>query len=248
MNMRYIWQPFYTAYVLLTFAGSILVASPIFAIIALGNSKASREVIWKIISIWARGWLFMIGMPGQRIGSFPKEGKYVVIANHISYIDAIVLFPAIPRYFRPLGKKEFSKIPLLGFIYKQIVLMVDRSSKTSREKSMRLMWRTLRTDANIMIFPEGTFNETPEPLKEFYDGAFRLAISTQCPLQPIILADTVNRWHYSGWWKLSPGKNRIVYLDPVETTGLKAQDLEMLKTKVSKMMADKLVELKPSVK
>lgn len=241
--MRKILQPIYTAWALGTFVLSVLLAFPAFALIALGNGKKSRHAIWSIIRVWAKGWLWIIGMPVRTMGPKPGKSRYVVVANHISYIDAIVIFPALRSYFRPLGKKEFSRIPVVGFIYKQIVLMVDRSSQHSRSKSLRLMWRALRHESSIVIFPEGTFNETGAPLKDFYDGAFRLAINAQTPVLPVLLPDTVHRWHYSGWWKIWPGRNRVVYLDPVPVTGMKPEDLPALKEKVYRLMEAKLREL-----
>jgi len=244
--IRKVIQPFYTIWALSTFVGSVLLAFPLFALIAIGNNAKSRKAIWWIIHNWAKFWLLLIGMPMRRSKMRPPEGKYVVVANHISYIDAIVIFPAVPGYFRALGKKEFAKIPVVGFIYKQIVLMVDRSSAHSRAKSMRLMWRALKHECSILIFPEGTFNETPEPLKEFYDGAFRLAINAQTALLPILLPDTVDRWHYSAWWKLWPGKNRVVYMPPVSVEGYTVADIPVLKEQVKSLMEAELMRLKSS--
>ncbi len=235
-----ILQPIYAAYVASTFAASILVAFPFFLIISTGNNVAARKAIYTIVRYWSTGWLWLIGMPVRVLGKRPPNGKYVVVANHISYMDTLVIFPGIPGYFRALGKKEVSKIPVVGFIYKQLVIMVDRSSPHSRARSMRLLWRVLHHESNIIIFPEGTFNETGELLKDFYDGAFRLAINTQTPIFPIVLPDTVDRWHYSGWWKLWPGKNRVVYLKPVEVAGMTLADLPELKQKVYNVMAEGL--------
>ena len=120
--------------------------------------------------------------------------------------------------------------------------MVDRSNAHSRAKSLRLLWRLLNREGNIIIFPEGTFNETSAPLKDFYDGAFRLAINTQTPIFPMILPDTVDRWHYSGWWKLWPGRNRVVYLAPVPVDGMKMDDLPKLKKLVYDRMEAELIK------
>lgn len=179
-------------------------------------------------------------MPVKILGNKPPEDKYIIVANHISYLDTLVIFPALQGYFRVLGKKEISRIPIVGFIYKQVVILVDRSNAHSRAKSLRLLWRVLHHDSSILIFPEGTFNETGKPLKEFYDGAFRLAINTQTTLLPVIFPDTVKRWHYSGWWKWWPGKNRAIYLDPVKVEGMKMEDLPSLKQKVYVMMEEEL--------
>ena len=212
---------------------SLLIAFPFFLIIAAGNSIGARRAIYTIIKYWSRGWLFIIGMPVKRVGAMPaKDRKNVVVMNHISYIDSMVIFSAIPGYFRALGKKEMSKIPIFGFVYKQLVVMVDRSSAHSRSKSMRLMWRVLRHDSNIAVFPEGTFNETGRPLKEFYDGAFRLAINAQTPILPILFLDAAERWHYSAWWKIWPGPNRVVYLPEIAVGGMGMEDLPMLKKNV----------------
>jgi 1-acyl-sn-glycerol-3-phosphate acyltransferase len=244
--LRKILQPFYTAYVLITFTVSILIAFPFFVLISLGDNIAARKTIYKIIRYWSTGWLWLIGMPVKTIGKRPPAGRYIVVANHISYLDTLIIFPAIPEYFRALGKKEISKIPVVGFIYKQVVIMVDRSSVYSRSKSMRLLWRVLKRESNIIIFPEGTFNETDKALKEFYDGAFRLAINTQTPIFPLILLDTVKRWHYSAWWKIWPGKNRVLFLPPVRVEGLTIEHLPELKQKVFQMMESALKSQLPA--
>ncbi len=230
--LKKITQPFFTLYVILTFVVSILLAFPLFIILSLGNNSASRRAIHKLIGYWSVWWLWMLGMRVTKLGPPPPEGRYIYIANHISYLDVLVLFPAINGYFRPLGKKEISRIPVVGFIYRQIVIMVDRSSTRSRSRSLRLLWKVLHNEGNIIVFPEGTFNETGGPLKEFYDGAFRLAINTQAPIMPMVFPDTVNRWNYTAWWKFWPGQNRVEYLKPVPTAGLALADLPELKNRI----------------
>lgn len=135
-------------------------------------------------------------------------------------------------------------IPVFGFVYKQLAILVDRSSTHSRAKSLRLMWRTIKNEAHVTIFPEGTFNETEAPLKNFYDGAFRLAINTQVPILPLVFPDTVNRWHYSAWWKLWPGRNRAIFLQPIPTEGMTMDDLPRLKEEAHRLMAEALVSYK----
>jgi 1-acyl-sn-glycerol-3-phosphate acyltransferase len=102
------------------------------------------------------------------------------------------------------------------------------------------MWRSLKHEGDIVIFPEGTFNETGETLKEFYDGAFRLAINTQTPILPVVFPDTVHRWHYSGWWKLWPGRNRAVFLPEVPVEGMGLDQLPQLKATVYAAMEAEL--------
>jgi 1-acyl-sn-glycerol-3-phosphate acyltransferase len=240
MVFRRILQPFYTFYAVTTFLVGLFITFPFYLLLSMGNTPRTRGAIYSIVRIWARTWLWVTGMPLKVSGPIPPKGRYVIVANHISYLDTVVVFPGLPGYFRALGKKEFAKVPVMGFLYKQIVIMVNRSNPESRAKSMRLMWRVLRNESHILIFPEGTFNETKDPLKSFYDGAFRLAITTQTPILPIVFPDTVHRWHYSKWWKIWPGRNRAVYLPLVPVAGKVMDDLPALKQDVFNIMATEL--------
>ena len=244
---RKILQPFYTIYVVITFLVTVLFIFLFIAVLSPVKHFAARKAIFNIVRHWAFFWLWLIGMSVKVTGRYPVKGRYIIVVNHISYLDTLVIFPAIRGYFRTLGKKEISKIPVIGLIYKQMVILVDRDRHQSKAMSFRYMWRVLKNEGNIVIFPEGTFNETGNPLKDFYDGAFRLAINTKTPVLPLIFPDTVNRWDYSAWWKLWPGRNRAVFLEPVEVAGLTLENLPTLKQKVYGLMENELVKLRASV-
>jgi 1-acyl-sn-glycerol-3-phosphate acyltransferase len=178
-------------------------------------------------------------MPG---GPGPDPAKqYVFVANHISYLDIpMILLVVRGRAFRVLGKAEMRKVPIFGYIYSRAVVMVDRSSPDQRSKSARELIGTLRQGISVFIFPEGTFNETHAPLKEFYDGAFRIAIETQTPIKPILFLDTYDRMHYSGIFTLNPGVLRTVYLPEISVEGLGMEDLQALKERVFHIMEAEL--------
>ena len=97
-----------------------------------------------------------------------------------------------------------------------------------------------------MVFPEGTFNETGKPLKEFYDGAFRIAIEMQTPIKPVLFLDTYDRMHYKSMFSLTPGRCRIVYLDEIPVEGYTTADIAQLKQKVFYAMEAKLIQYKGS--
>lgn len=237
-----ILQPFYSAWIVITYLICLLGAFPVIFIVGLWDKVWARKTIWYIVHYWAKGWLFFMGMPMRCIGPRPSGDKYVYVVNHISYLDTILVYAAIPYFFRTLAKKEMAKIPIFGFVYKQIAILVDRSSNEGRAKSMRLMWRVLKHECNIAVFPEGTFNETGKPLKDFYDGAFRLAINTQIPILPMIFPDTLHRWHYSTILGLKPGRNRVVYLAPVSPAGMNMEDLPRFKKMVYDQMEAAMIE------
>lgn len=229
----------------MSFVVTLPVAVLVVAMLAIPNNAAARRRIWVFLNGWARLYLWLTGRSVQYVNQPQIPEKYcVAVLNHQSYLDSVAIFPAVPGYFRPLGKKEIAKIPLFGFIYRQITLLVDRSSSNSRARSMKLMVRSLRREGHVAIFPEGTFNEThEEPMLRFYDGAFRLAIDAQAPILPILMPDTADRWNGVQLWKMSPGRNRVFYLPLVETTGLTQADLPQLRDRVRAQMAEAMTAL-----
>lgn len=185
-----------------------------------------------------RGWYLLTGIYHKDIYE-DKENRnkqYIFIANHISYMDIPPFLLAIHQPVRILGKYEMVKIPIFGWIYRIAVVLVDRSSPEARARSVRALRSALKRNISIFIFPEGTLNETEEPLKEFFDGAFRLAIEMQTPIKPLLFIDTVDRLHYKSLLVLTPGPNRVVHLPEVPVEGLTMHDLKTLKQKVHNMM------------
>ena len=219
-----ILQPFYLLYILTVFVTSMIIILPLTLLLSLFGTQ---KLIFYIIKYWSKYWLFMIGMPVDT-GNKPwlPNDKYVYVANHISYLDSMVIFSAIDSYFRVLGNKEFSRKFLIGLIYRQIVVMVDRSNSVSRANSFKELLQYVKDGNSIFIFPEGKFNTTKDILVKFYDGAFKIAVDTQTDVVPMILPDTINRWHYSAWWKITPGKNRAILLSPVSPVGLTVEELK----------------------
>ena len=241
-------QWIYSVYALVIFVVIMLVIFP-FVIIAgfFGRIKGGNTII-RLCMLWADIWFPLIFIWPRRIYEAPhdKTKPYIFISNHISYIDAAVLVKAFRQRFRPLGKAEMKKIPVFGFIYEKAIVSVERDNAANRAKSVRLLESITRKGISVMVFPEGTFNTTGQPLKPFYDGAFRVAIDTQTPLKPVLFLDTYDRMNYHSFLSLTPGRCRMIYLEEIPVTGLTITDLPILKEKVYKIMERKLKEHKVS--
>lgn len=230
--IRSIFKPFYLLYCYLTFVVGLLIIFPgvLFATM-LGKPIAGNLVI-KLSRFWSDAWLFLIGIFHRNIKEDPIDPKrhYVFVANHISYLDIPLIFQGI-RYnsFRVLGKIEMSKIPVFGLLYKLAVVLIDRSSPQSRSNSIVELQKVLDQNISIFIFPEGTFNETGEPLKSFYDGAFRIAIETQTPIKPIVFLDAIKRMHHKSIFSITPGRSRAVHLPEIPVLDYTLDDVAKLK-------------------
>jgi 1-acyl-sn-glycerol-3-phosphate acyltransferase len=162
-------------------------------------------------------------------------------------MDIPVIFKTIRRqHIRVLGKAEMAKIPVFGFLYGCAVVMVERGDPQKRARSVIQLKSVLKKGISIVIAPEGTFNMTHKPLKEFYDGAFKVAIETQTPIKPLLFLDAYDRMGYETIFSITPGRSRSVYLEEIPVDGLTINDVDLLRDKVYKIMEDKLVEYKAS--
>ncbi len=248
-NFIRIFRIVFTIYGLLLFTAFLLLIFPLVIIGSFFGKIHGGNFIYKLCRAWADFFLFVTGIRVQYIYEAPADHhkQYVFVFNHIAYIDIPFIMKAIRRqHFRVLGKAEMAKIPIFGFLYRNTVVLVNRANSSARAKSVMQLKSVLRKGISIVISPEGTFNMTHQPLKEFYDGAFRIAIETQTPIKPVLFLDAYDRNSYTSIFSLNPGKARIVYLDEVPVAGLTLQDVKALKEKVYTVMEAKLIEYKAS--
>ncbi|TDH29359.1 1-acyl-sn-glycerol-3-phosphate acyltransferase [Segetibacter sp. 3557_3] len=231
-------QWIYCVYALITFAAIMLLALPFVVIASFLGAIKGGNFIYKICKVWGILWYALVGVWHKNIYEKPHNfnDHFIFVANHTSYMDIPAVIMCMYQPVRVLGKYEMVKFPIFGYIYKCAVITVDRSSSERRAQSVRQLKAALRKNISIFIFPEGTFNETGAPLKNFYDGAFRIAIETQTPIKPLLFIDAIDRLHYRSIFELTPGPNRVVYLEEVPIENRTMHDLPELKKKVYDIM------------
>jgi len=83
---------------------------------------------------------------------------------------------------------------------------------------------------------------TNKPLKDFYDGAFRIALETQTPIKPVLFLDTYRRLSYNSIFSLTPGRCRILYCSEIPVQNYSIGDVGRLKKDVYDIMESKLIE------
>ncbi|MEP7277680.1 MAG: lysophospholipid acyltransferase family protein [Bacteroidota bacterium] len=228
-------QALYSVYVMAVFVLLLLVIFPFVLMAGIFGKIKGGNMIYRLCSAWADAWFFLIGMHAKKIRrtDAPRPGaQYIFVANHISYMDIPMIVKTIRQPLRALGKASLAKLPVFGFLYRYGAILVDRTNPENRQKSVLQLKSVLRKGISVFIFPEGTFNTTGQPLKEFYDGAFRIAIETQTSLLPVVFPDTLKRLHYNSIFSFTPGKCRAVFLEAVPVAGLLPADLPALKKNV----------------
>lgn len=231
------------------FIAVMLLLFPFVIIASFFGKMRGGNIIYSICQLWADIMMVIWGIYHRSLFEVPHDQsrQYVFVFNHISYMDIPIIMKAIrQQHFRILGKSEMAKIPVFGFFYQNAVVMVERSSAEKRAASVKKLKTVIRKGISVVIAPEGTFNQTGEPLKEFYNGAFKIAIETQTPIKPILFLDTYDRLNYKSVFSLNPGRSRAVYLEEISVAGLTNKDVNMLKEKVYLLMEEKLIAYKVS--
>ncbi len=250
--MRYLLrfiQVLFTFYAFIPFTAFMLLIFPVVVVASLFGKIRGGNFIYKLCRLWSEFVLLMLGVFHRTIFEAPHDTtkQYVFVFNHISFLDIPVLLKTIRRqHIRVLGKAEMARIPIFGFLYRNAAVLVERDNPEKRTQSVVQLKSVIKKGISIVIAPEGTFNMTHKPLKEFYDGAFKIAIETQTPIKPILFLDTYDRMHYHSVFSLNPGRSRAVYLAEVEVDGLTTNDVAFLKDKVYLIMEDALIKYKAS--
>ena len=222
--------------VFIVFLISSFIISALFLFIFRGNAQRPIIALYKG---WSAIFFFCAGIRIQEVNReiLLNNLPCIVCGNHGSNLDMYLGAFSITNNTKPLAKVQLKKMPLLGYLFAAVCVMVDRSSKESREKSSRLMMQEIQKGNSIFLYPEGTRNKSKEPLNQFFDGAFRFAIESQ---RPIVAMCTINARNItpSDGYSVKPGLIRIKFLGPYITEGLNKEDLTTLKEKVRKDMYD----------
>lgn len=243
--MRKIVGYIYSIYALLTFIIMMFLLFPFIVIASFFGKVKGGNMIYSICRFWADVVLLLWGIRHRNIFEAQKSNTHAVIFvfNHISYIDIPFMLKAFRHDpIRILGKAEMSKIPVFGYIYRKATVMVDRKSDAGRTRSVQELKRVLAKNISVVIAPEGTFNMTDKPLKEFYNGAFKIAVETKTPIQPVLFLDAYDRLNYHSIFSLSPGKSRAVFLKEIIPTN----NSTLLKQEVYNEMEKGLIRYKAS--
>jgi 1-acyl-sn-glycerol-3-phosphate acyltransferase len=163
----------------------------------------------------AQAFFRLAGMRVRMIdtGNLPS-GPCVVVANHASYLDGVVLKAALPARFSFVIKKEVAHVPLAGFVLRRIGSeFVDRFNRHAGGLDARRLYKAAETGQALAFFPEGTFLAEPG-LGKFHTGAFAIAARAELPIVPIAIRGT-RRILPSGRILPRPGRIHVQVLPPL---------------------------------
>lgn len=185
--------------------------------------------IHKIASLWAKIMLLICNTKVEIIGiENIRRGKpQILMANHQSDFDILIVLAHIPGQFRWLVKKELFQIPVFGAAMKSAgYIEIDRNDREKAMQSLDEAALRIREGKSIMAFPEGTRSRFGE-IKTFKQGTFYLAIKSGVPIVPISIIGSGEIMPKRSL-EINPGKIKLVIgksIDVKNTTLENRQEL-----------------------
>ena len=226
----------------------ILMAIPIIIFFPFLLLFTSRTKFYPQFFMIARWWaafiLFGMGFYPRikREQRLVKGEAYMLVANHTSMTDIMLMLVTVKNPFVFVGKKELVKIPLFGYFYKRTCILVDRGNQRSRKEVFERAQRRLNDGTSICIFPEGGVPDDQSVILDtFKDGAFRLAIDHHISIVPMVFYDNKKRFPYV-FTNGSPGKMRVKIKNFIATTGLTQNDKKELRERTREVILQELKE------
>jgi 1-acyl-sn-glycerol-3-phosphate acyltransferase len=181
-----------------------------------------------LVRNFARFWLALIGVRVHTTGldALPS-GSCVLVANHSSYLDGVVMQAVLPPRFSFVVKREAASTPVLGLLLRRIgAEFVDRHTPAGRQRDARRVVERAEQGHSLLFFPEGTFDSTVG-LKRFHIGAFVAAARGGVPVVPTVIHGA-RRALPSLSYVPRPGRIHVEVLLPVGGCGEAAERLRDL--------------------
>ena len=227
-------------------ATGIIICLPLFFIFSL-KEEWYPAFYWVARNIWAKLILMGMGLIPKIEFSEPliKGKNYMLTANHKSMIDVMLMLQISKNPIVFVGKKELERLPVFGYFYRRVCIMVDRENSKSRAAVYGHAERRLKQGLSLCIFAEGLVTSPDIKLAPFKNGVFRFSIHYQIPIVPMSFYDCERRYpyHFSyNYFVGGPGILRAKVHNHIETTGLNNENMESLKQKVYDFM---LKDLEP---
>ncbi len=164
---------------------------------------------------------------------------YVMVANHLSLLDILVLFRLF-NHFKWVSKIENFRVPFIGWnMSLNRYIKLRRGDRSSVIEMMEASGRALEEGNSIMMFPEGTRSPTGQ-MRGFKPGAFELALTTKRPILPIVIRGTADALPKRGFVLRGRHPIRISILDEIPPASFEGASAEQISDQTRELIAEHL--------
>jgi len=209
---------------------AVLVTIPCaMATIAVAMVRSTSPLIDRIVRLWGKLIVAAAGIElvTENVERLDPAKRYILVANHYSYLDIPCIVAAIPQPIRFMAKVSLFKVPIFGWaIGRAGFIPIDRKNRRTAVKSFDLAADRIRKGNTIVIFPEeGRSRE--RTMRPFQRGAFLLAIRAEKTIVPVAVDSTYDVFPV-GAKRVKPGRVTIRVGTPIETANLTLKAKETL--------------------
>jgi 1-acyl-sn-glycerol-3-phosphate acyltransferase len=170
-----------------------------------------------------------------------RDETYVMVANHLSLLDILVLFRLF-THFKWVSKIENFRVPCIGWnMSLNGYIKLRRGDRNSVIEMMRECERTLAAGNSIMMFPEGTRSPTGR-MRAFKTGAFELALKSRRPILPIVITGTSDALPKRGFVLQGRHPIQVKVLEPIPYEAFAGKSAEEVTEQVRDVIAEELGE------
>lgn len=173
-----------------------------------------------------------------------RDEAYVMVANHLSLLDILVLFRLFTHY-KWVSKVENFRIPFIGWNMRlNNYIALRRGDRSSVVQMVRQSIAALASGSSIMMFPEGT-RSADGRMRPFKTGAFEIALAAQRPILPIAIEGTERALPKRGFVLQGRHPIRVTILDPLPYAAFAGDDVNELTARVRALIADAIDAKEP---
>jgi 1-acyl-sn-glycerol-3-phosphate acyltransferase len=202
-----------------TYAWTVLglCAAGLWNAVALLPGLSRRQAVARLM---VRQLLRVIGIPVRVRGleHLPRDRPCVLVVNHASYVDALVLIAALPSGIGYVAKRELTRSFFPRVLFQRLgTVFVERFDPQQGAEDTARVLEAVRQGRSMVFFPEGTFSRAPG-IRPFRMGAFVVAAQTGAPVVPLVINGTRSILR-SGQWLPRRGRVSLTVGTPIIPSG-----------------------------
>lgn len=182
-----------------------------------GQVKRREAVAWRFAHWWGRVVLRATGSTVKVSGAENiPDGQVIVMGNHQSYFDIMLMLGYINKPLSFIAKKELARLPLISQWMRHLgCLFLDRSQLRQATSVFQQAVEKVQKGWSMVIFPEGTRSHSAD-MAVFKKGSMKLPMRANVPIVPVSIDGTYKVFEGNGK-RIGPAKINLIISPPITT-------------------------------
>lgn len=188
----------------------------------------------RVIHVMKRNGRIRTSVTG--LENLPKEGGYVMYANHQGKYDAVGIMDAHKKPCTVMMDEKRSRMIIVNQFMTLINgCRIDKTDIKSQVRAAQKVTREVKQGRRYIIFPEGGYFHNRNAVKEFMPGAFKCAVRANCPIVPVLLIDSYKPFEINSLRKVKTQVHFLPAIYPEEYKGCTTEQ-------IAKMVRNRIIE------